>query len=54
MSGDCFRDYIDYMIFSLWWLEKDCGKCGGADLNGDSCVLLDDLADFANGWLIQL
>jgi hypothetical protein len=53
LSGDCFRDYLDYKLFSRWWLETDCGDCGGVYLTGDSSLMLDDLADFAGAWLFQ-
>ena len=33
------------------WLDKDCGLCNGADLNGDHEVNMGDICVLSQGWL---
>lgn len=44
-------DFADYAAFAGYWLEFDCGDCGGADFNGDGIVDFDDLAELVADWL---
>ncbi|MHC5185115.1 MAG: M4 family metallopeptidase, partial [Planctomycetota bacterium] len=50
-GGGCIVDFDDYSILSSYWLETDCGDCGGADLTGDSNVDANDLELLASSWL---
>ena len=36
-----------------YWLQTDCGTCGGIDITGDGDVLVDDLTEIINDWLRQ-
>lgn len=40
----------DLTLLTLHWLDIDCGRCGGADLSGDSKVDIEDFAIFAENW----
>ena len=47
----------DFAEFAHWWRAVECTDipaCGGADLDGDADVDIDDLMIFAGRWLIQL
>jgi len=46
-------DFIDFAFFAEYWRSVACGQCGGADLSGDGSVDVDDLADFADNWLME-
>ena len=43
--------FSDFALFSLYWLQTDCGFCGGADFTADHNVLFDDLSVFVEDWL---
>jgi carboxypeptidase D len=51
LDDDGDVDLGDFAEFAGWWLETDCGDCGGADFTGDGNVGPDDLAAFAQNWL---
>ncbi len=42
---------LDFAGFSSQWKTSNCGLCGGADLDGDHDVDINDLLLFTNGWL---
>lgn len=44
----------DFGVLGSYWLATDCAPCGGADLNGDYSVGMDDLMIFASNWLGDL
>jgi hypothetical protein len=46
-------DMADYARFAQRWLDKDCGFCGGADLDCDEKVGLKDLGELVNNWLAE-
>lgn len=53
MDKDYDVDFIDFALFSEYWQQSDCGKCGGADLAGnDGNVGMDDLQEFIANWLV--
>lgn len=41
----------DFTLVAAQWLSVECGSCGGADLDGDSSVEIDDLVLFVDTWL---
>lgn len=41
----------DFAVLSEYWLENDCGICGGADLTGEGDVGMADLQIFVENWL---
>lgn len=43
----------DFAKFGWYWLDTNCGLCGGADFTGDNKVLNDDLQVFVNNWLCE-
>ena len=45
-------DEVDFLAFILYWLEEDCGRCGGADLTGEGFVDTADFASLASLWLM--
>ena len=47
------KGMIDFALFAQQWSQTGCGLCGGADLDGDSDVDMDDLSVFAQNWLRQ-
>jgi hypothetical protein len=47
-------NFADFAIFAGYWLDANCGKCGGADLTGDGIVDVNDLAKLAGNWLKSL
>ena len=48
-NGDV--NFNDFSKFTLYWLDIDCGVCGGADLTCDRDVNGLDLNEFAVSWL---
>ena len=44
-------DLEDFSVLAGFWLETDCGPCGGADLTCDEHVLAGDFLEFAADWL---
>ncbi len=51
MDGNGKVDFVDFAFFSLYWQQKQCGQCSGADLTGDEIVDANDLRLFAENWL---
>jgi len=51
LDGDSDVDFADLAKLGGYWLEGNCGGCGGADFTCDKKVDLYDLQDFANNWL---
>jgi hypothetical protein len=51
LDGDSDVDFADLAKLGNYWLEGNCGGCGGADFTCDKKVDLYDLQDFANNWL---
>ena len=45
-------DLDDLGVILGWWLEVDCGECGGGDLSGDGNINLADFAKFAKTGLV--
>lgn len=43
--------YSDFALLQGWWLESECGFCGGADFDGDEEVGLGDLMVQMEHWL---
>ena len=41
----------DFSKLALYWLDVDCGTCGGGDLTCDGDVNADDLKELADKWL---
>jgi len=54
INGDAKVDTEDFTLFLAYWLQTDCGLCGGADLNGDGNVDMDDLQIFFESWLADM
>jgi hypothetical protein len=56
LNCDCCVDFVDFAGFALHWLENDCspsdGWCAGTLLGSDDIVNFDDLAEFAENWLV--
>jgi hypothetical protein len=52
LNDDRNVDMTDFALFAQWWLESNCGECGGADLTGDGQVGWEDLRELTNSWLI--
>jgi hypothetical protein len=44
-------DFAGFSKFASYWLEKDCGACGGAELTDDGDVDMDDLNVLSINWL---
>ena len=44
-------DFAGFSKFASYWLEKDCGACGGAELTDDGDVDIDDLKVLSVNWL---
>lgn len=44
-------DFAGFAKFASYWLEKDCGACGGAELTEDGDVDIDDLEVLSINWL---
>jgi hypothetical protein len=55
VSGDCNKDgrvdFKDLACLALYWLQTNCGQCGGADLTGDKQVDIRDVDAIAKCWL---
>jgi hypothetical protein len=51
----CIVDLEDFAQFAAYWLEVSCDAgndyCGGANLDGENGVNIDDLTVLANEWL---
>ena len=44
-------DMSDFIFLAKYWLEENCGTCGGADIMFDGQLNLDDLKEFVAYWL---
>ena len=44
-------DFKDFAALAQWWMDTDCGLCGGAELTGDGNVNTHDLKELADNWL---
>jgi len=51
IDGTGTVDLCDFSIFSLHWGETGCGRCGGANLDGDKNVDWNDLRELSDLWL---
>jgi hypothetical protein len=51
LDDDCDVDFSDFAIFASYWLQTDCGNCGGADFNGDGKVNSEDVKIISESWL---
>ena len=51
LDDDGDVDLADFGEFASWWLDSDCGLCGGADFTGDGNVGPDDLESLGENWL---
>jgi predicted outer membrane repeat protein len=51
LDGDGNVDLTDFAFFATYWLERDCGTCGGADFTSDGEVQEYDLMEFTAKWL---
>jgi hypothetical protein len=45
-------EVADFAIISAYWLQNDCGLCGGADLSGDGDVGLPDVEILVENWMM--
>lgn len=54
INGDTKVDTADFALLLAYWLQTDCGLCGGADLTGDGSVNMDDLQIFFDGWMADI
>jgi len=45
-------EVADFAIISAYWLQNDCGACGGADFSGDGDVGLPDVEIFVDNWMM--
>jgi len=45
-------DFDDFAMFAIYWMEIDCGLCGGADIYVDGNVDVYDLDEFRKDWLL--
>jgi hypothetical protein len=46
-------DIADVAKLGTWWLDTNCGTCGGADITGDGNVNTADLEILITEWLIR-
>ena len=51
MDSDHDVDWSDFAEFALYWGEKDCGDCGGADFLDDDRIDMLDVLELAQHWL---
>lgn len=55
-NGDCDVDFVDFRSMAANWRALDClgqpNACDGTDVNEDGIVGLEDLAQFAQHWLV--
>lgn len=51
LDDDGDVDLGDFGEFAAWWLQTDCGFCGGADFDGDGDVGAEDLKAIGENWL---
>lgn len=42
---------LEFGVISQYWLQSDCGLCGGADATGNGAVNFADLLLFIDNWL---
>lgn len=58
IRGDCAADgrvdLLDVEELGGRWLERFCGRCGGADLDGSGSVDLSDWGKMASYWLDEM
>jgi hypothetical protein len=47
-------DFADFALLANFWLERQCGSCGGADLDGNGDVNELDLKLFCENWLQRI
>lgn len=52
LNDDGRLDGLDFNVLSSYWLDTDCGACGGADINLDTQVSIEDFIMFLENWLI--
>ena len=53
-TGDGLVNIYDLAEFcNTWWLENDCNKTAGIDLNGDCIINFYEFSFFAKNWSIQ-
>lgn len=55
VMGDCAVDgqvdLLDVECLAAYWMDSDCGTCGGADFDGDDGVDLADFQKTSSNWL---
>lgn len=51
LNQDCCVDLSDFAMLALYWMESNCGVCGGADLDDDADVDFNDLKKLTDNWL---
>jgi hypothetical protein len=55
-NGDCDVDFVDFRSMAANWRALDCleqpSACDGTDVNEDGIVGIEDLAQFAQHWLV--
>ena len=51
IDGDEDTDFADFSLLGVRWGDAVCDECGGADLNGDGRVTVEDLRELAFQWL---
>ena len=52
LQRDGSRGFEDYAVFASYWMQKDCGVCGGTDLDDNGEVDIYDLRIIAENWLM--
>jgi len=45
-------DFADFAEFAIYWMETNCGNCGGADLTCEGDVDFYDLKVLTDNWLL--
>jgi subtilisin family serine protease len=57
LDEDCDADWMDFALFALHWLDRDCGPangyCDGADFDNLGAVNARDLSIFTEIWLAE-